>query len=134
MSNLCGSSENIISVIKYTLNTTELDDPCLTLSTITTKTKECSAYDGDDKKTDGSPPPVGEKNDEGSDGNGGNDGATNNNDDKDKTDDKESSKDGGDKEEDESDDDVLAPVSDLSDVNRRIYVVTTASLPWRYVR
>jgi digalactosyldiacylglycerol synthase len=32
---------------------------------------------------------------------------------------------------DQNDNDAITPESDLSDLNRRIWVVTTASLPWR---
>jgi hypothetical protein len=128
MSDLCGSSENLMSIVNYTLRKVDEDDNvvCPTdapkqitmskdssspLPSTPDSRQEKDTDDDDDTKQDG------EK------GSADQDGT-----DKDAANDTEESD-----ENNKNEAETIAPVSDLSDVNRRIYVVTTAGLPWRYV-
>lgn len=147
MSDLCGSSENLISIVNCTLRRKgEYDDKNATASigtASTTRQIAMSNNDAAEEPSSTSPPP--ETRQEKNDAEGGDD---NNNDGGDAEQKKEGSSDnkkegstneaGSDrddeKEEQDGDKDLISAVSDLSDVTRRICVVTTAALPWRYVK
>jgi hypothetical protein len=126
---LCGSSENIISIVNYSFGKSILlasDDSEMMDAADTTK--HPSAASG----TPGSGDDTDKESQNESQHEDGNGEANDDNDKKEKSStDKESDSNTDETKQDE-DDGKLAPVSDLSDVNRRICVVTTAGLPWRY--
>jgi hypothetical protein len=146
MTDLCGSSENLISIVKYTLRKGLNDDDATDVSSRQTPTntnqilsKESSSSptnellknndDSDVGENDNTNNNIGENSN-----NGGNDNQADDKNCKSKNvedDDNDNEHEVVDRENNE--DDIVAPVSDLSDPNRRICVVTTAGLPWRYV-
>jgi hypothetical protein len=147
MSDLCGSSENIISIVNFTLrkgldNKNDVDDKRMFPMSTSTNTNQVLS-----KESSSSPTKESSKNNNGNNGNGENDKNIDGNNNKnnihqaDNQDKDNSNKDVVDTDDDNEDkidgennqDDMIAPVSDLSDISRRICVVTTAGLPWRYV-
>lgn len=150
MSDLCGSSENLISIVNYTLRRKgECDDKKTTASIGTasiTRQIAMSSNDAAEEPSSTSSPPESrqEKNDAG----GGDDNDNDNNSDggdaeqekegfsenKEDGSTNEADSEGDDDREEDGDTDLISAVTDLSDVTRRICVVTTAALPWRYVK
>jgi hypothetical protein len=136
MSDLCGSSDNLISIVNYTLRNGLKDGKTTGVHSTSTDTNAILSNDSSSSPTKGSS----SKNDNGSENDNqsekhsepvGNNKQTEN-------EDKGQNVENDDTKDDEVDganlqDDTIAPVSDLSDIHRRICVVTTAGLPWRYV-
>jgi hypothetical protein len=122
MNDFCGSSENLISIVNYTLQSTVAMSECKPNAAINAK--------GDADTTAPDVPSASATPEESGESGGGSSSS-----DAEKSNDKNdgSVKDSGGEENAsaEDDDDAMAEVSDLSDLNRRIYVVTTAGLPWR---
>jgi hypothetical protein len=160
MTDLCGSSENIISIVNYTLRKGLVDDnddnndntnmmssvPTTSTNTNQIMSKECSESGNDiDNDKSGENSHNDNNNHDGNSTNNNNNptdvqdnqkktGDNDDNDNKDDNNDDNNNENNQDKVDEESNqDDIIAPVSDLSDTNRRIWVVTTAGLPWRYV-
>ncbi|KAL3913783.1 MAG: hypothetical protein SGILL_006356 [Bacillariaceae sp.] len=149
MSNLCGTRDNILSIVNYGLGkgslTTEEDHVDVDESSTTTavdvdivKHQTASAASNEGSSATPPPPPPASSTENSSPDEsrqGGNDNDENAGDgcsssnQKDETSSPDKTEDS--KEDDNDDDEKIAAVSDLSNVNRRIHVVTTAGLPWR---
>ncbi|KAG7362996.1 hypothetical protein IV203_026356 [Nitzschia inconspicua] len=138
MNDLCGSSENLLSLVNYTLRQggyhNDDDDNAVCTSATTSIKQIAMSKDSSSARDSSTPESRQEKHDDGNESDDNPSEGDNNNDNEKEG---ETPKEGdnnakdGDEINNEDDKDAIAPLSDLSDVNRRIYVVTTAGLPWR---